>query len=142
MNDNESKGCERLICNITGGVQPKSIGRRRSVVDLNSGNGTRLEVKWSGATLTYQWQWNVRGELVIHDYDRIILVGANPGNPTDHYRYIFDVPKRWILAWHKPTILCSYNPVKPSDYGYALHNWFACTREQLADWYGNQPRLS
>jgi hypothetical protein len=36
MNDKGSKGCERLICDITGGVQPRSIGRRRSVVDVKA----------------------------------------------------------------------------------------------------------
>jgi hypothetical protein len=54
--------CEQFICDITGGAPPKirpkpkssryipTHGRRgkRSVVDVVSGNGTRLEVKWSG----------------------------------------------------------------------------------------------
>jgi hypothetical protein len=135
--------CEQFICDITGGMRPKSKSLRystgrvarvnRSVVDVVSGNGTRLEVKWSGESRIYQWGWNVSNKLSAGEYDRMILVGADY---PDYYRHIFDVPIRWILAWNKPTISCSHVLSKPSDYGYALHNWFLCTREQLADRYG------
>jgi hypothetical protein len=64
----------------------------------------------------------------------MILVGADY---TDDYRYIFNVPIRWMLAWNKRMIQCSYPYVNiRSDIGYALHSWFVCTREQLADRYG------
>jgi hypothetical protein len=137
MKDDKSKGCERLIRDLTGGVlQPESIRHRRSIVDVKSGNGTRLEVKWSGVTRDYQWCWNVSHNLVPGRYDRMILVGADPWCGIDYYRYFFDVPARWILAWNKRTITCPYQAPQWSRIAYTLYKWHACNQQQIADRYG------
>jgi hypothetical protein len=65
----------------------------------------------------------------------MILVGANFANETDYYRYFFDVPIRWILAWNKATIMCPYRNLR-SRIGYTLYKWRARSLQQIADRYG------
>jgi hypothetical protein len=130
---------QRLVCELVNG----KLMWDRCPYDVLSGNGQRLEVKWSqlkthGKSVSPRWRFaHLLGSSGRNIYDRLVLVceGLLPLHPP---YFFFDIPHAWVVDFYRK--YSNYiNLAYENGRSWIFHElWenFLCQPEDLARNYG------